>query len=112
MGESRWQRTRFRKDGFQHAIDVATNFRVREAKNVEPVLLEESISPAVQDRIMSVAVNLDHQTDWRTKEIHDHRADDGLTPELQALQLGSSQPAPQRLFKVRGFLAHLAGKGA
>lgn len=35
MGESGRPRPRFQKNGFEHAVDVATNFSIREAKDGE-----------------------------------------------------------------------------
>ena len=95
-------------DGYSDAVRVAQNVGVPEAQDSEPLAPQEIRSADLSFRLVVVlaAIDLDNQLGIVTDEIGDVASNRHLTSESAAIQLPSTEHAPQ--FGLRG--RHLASQ--
>ena len=83
----------------------------REPNDVEATGLENSCSPRVLARLVSMdgAIDFDDEFERRAVEVDDESSDDVLTSKLEARELAFSYSAPELGLGWRGVASHLPG---
>ena len=82
-----------------------------EPNDVEATGLENSCSPRVLARLVSMdgAIDFDDEFERRAVEVDDESSDDVLTSKLEARELAFSYSAPELGLGWRGVASHLPG---
>jgi hypothetical protein len=89
---------------FQHTIDVAADFRVRESYCREPTQFVDPVPDCILRRIMRVAVEFDDQRLLRAEEVSDAIANDVLPSKPIATELRPTDVPPKLCFERREVL--------
>jgi hypothetical protein len=75
---------------FKHAVEIASNLCIGEAKDLVSKAAEHEISIGIVSSIMGVAIDLNDQRTIAANEVADEALDHDLSAELQSTQLAAS----------------------